>query len=232
MIKLENTPKALGITIKGDYYDLNELYDAVCQPADLYFTFIFNALKEKYPSNPERYEDLIGDYDYAHNCILGLCYDIRHAYQGDRDIEYMREDKNKYYKVDVLYPWMIYYLLFFKRISQYDFDEEDFATLNYPYNNLEHQKNMSILKHFSIQIWECLIKLLGEEKASRLYRLSTKKDDHILMEFSYVEAFCQYYCDANKRGKLIHKNMLLAFINECFNEKNDDYDEAIKKNQR
>ncbi|MCD7950218.1 MAG: hypothetical protein LUG12_08170 [Erysipelotrichaceae bacterium] len=49
------------------------------------------------------------------------------------------------------------------------------------------------------------------------------------MEFSYVEAFRQYYCDAAKKGKLIHKNMLLAFINECYNEKNVDYNETIVK---
>ncbi|MCD7950217.1 MAG: hypothetical protein LUG12_08165 [Erysipelotrichaceae bacterium] len=55
IIKLENTPKFLGITIKGDYDDLNELYDAVSQPTDLYFTFMFIALKERY-------------YDYAQNC--------------------------------------------------------------------------------------------------------------------------------------------------------------------
>ena len=70
MIKVRNTPQLAGITILGDYEDLDALYDAVSN----YSRFFLNHQ----------------DNDYAENCLeclLGLCYDLRHAYQGDRGYE-------------------------------------------------------------------------------------------------------------------------------------------------
>ena len=70
MIKIRNTNNLVGITILGDYEDLSALRDALCHYTDL---FLSNQ------DHPDAYN--------CHECILGLCYDIRHAYQGDRDFE-------------------------------------------------------------------------------------------------------------------------------------------------
>ena len=70
MIKIRNTNNLLGITILGDYEDLSALRDAL-----YYYTELFLSNQD----HPDAYD--------CQQSILGLCYDIRHAYQGDRDFE-------------------------------------------------------------------------------------------------------------------------------------------------
>ena len=65
MLKVKVTPNYNGFTIFGDYEDLNYLYDAF-----MYF------LHDDF--------DEINHY-YIENVIYALLYDIRHAYQGDRE---------------------------------------------------------------------------------------------------------------------------------------------------
>ncbi len=108
MIFIKDTPNLTGVTISGDYDDLNNLVDALHQIT-------------------------ISDYDDKHlqyveisTRVLGLCYDIRHAYQGDREVElvknHMTEDKmkwhslivpksNVYYSCNCLYPEMFLVML-------------------------------------------------------------------------------------------------------------------------
>ena len=121
MIRIEDTKHMLGITIHGDYQDLNALRNAISNYLEIYF----------------EHQTVTGHY-HCYECILGLCYDIRHAFQGDRNIEkvennyesighwiddfYEGKDKsllkernkykngNLYFNVEVLYPWAIYYL--------------------------------------------------------------------------------------------------------------------------
>ena len=70
MIKIRNTNNLVGITILGDYEDLSALRDAL-----YYYTELFLSNQD----HPDAYD--------CQQSILGLCYDIRHAYQGDRDFE-------------------------------------------------------------------------------------------------------------------------------------------------
>ena len=66
MLTIKTTENLTGVTICGNYSDLNTLYDA-----------LINVLGET------------GCYQNYEQCqirVLGLCYDIRHAYQGDRNV--------------------------------------------------------------------------------------------------------------------------------------------------
>ncbi|CAM3224005.1 DUF6904 family protein [Sporolactobacillus spathodeae] len=66
MLHAMTTPKAAGVTLSGDLDDFNELYDALAE--------------------------LIGDeneyelYGAARIRVLGFMYDLRHAFQGDREV--------------------------------------------------------------------------------------------------------------------------------------------------
>ena len=65
MLSVKTTENLTGVTISGTYWDLNALYDALS-----------NVIGEE------------GSYPEFEACwlrVLGLCYDIRHAYQGDRN---------------------------------------------------------------------------------------------------------------------------------------------------
>ncbi|QSO48388.1 hypothetical protein JZ786_05215 [Alicyclobacillus mengziensis] len=99
MLTIRNTANLAGIEISGDHQDLDTLYMALLM--------------------------IIGDegdfptYEGARIRTLGVMYDVRHAFQADREFEFvdngMDEDtmklldmitpqKNLYYKCQVYYP--------------------------------------------------------------------------------------------------------------------------------
>lgn len=108
MIQVTNTENLTGVTISGDFYDLDQLVDAL-------------------------HDISVGDMDEDLNDhsrmylnvslrVLGVCYDIRHAAQGDREIltkenaisefhleahEKIVPRQNVYYSCNILYPEMI-----------------------------------------------------------------------------------------------------------------------------
>lgn len=74
MLKVELTKNYAGVTIYGDYNDLNFLYDAI------------NYLIHKDPSSD-------GEYTMQ-NHLYGFLYDVRHAYQGQRGAILIDNDIN------------------------------------------------------------------------------------------------------------------------------------------
>lgn len=99
MLTLRNTPNEAGIEISGDFLDLDSLYMAL--------------------------HEVVGDEGEFHNYenarlrVLGVCYDLRHAIMGDREVEFVPNgmdphrmklmsivtgEKNLYYKCHVYYP--------------------------------------------------------------------------------------------------------------------------------
>ena len=98
MLTIRNTANLAGIEISGDYQDLDTLYMAL-----LFIT-----------GDESEYLN----YEGARLRILGVMYDIRHAFQADREFEFIDNgmdaesmkllgmitpDKNLYYKVNVYY---------------------------------------------------------------------------------------------------------------------------------
>ena len=139
MISIKTTPKLNGITIQGDFDDLNNLYEAISDYTTFYIDGILNeiesdyvkehgvAIKDMTTEQRDTFFQLnqseITYFEEVRENILGLCYDIRHAYQGDRGValvENGREliyecegdlpSKNLQFSVEVLYPWAFYYL--------------------------------------------------------------------------------------------------------------------------
>jgi len=108
MITIKNTPNLTGVTISGDFDDFYSLVEA-------FHEITINEYSEKH----HQYIDIS-------TRVLGLCYDIRHAYQGDREVELvdnnMTEEKmkwhsiitpksNVYYSCNYLYPEMFFVML-------------------------------------------------------------------------------------------------------------------------
>jgi len=103
VIFVKNTPNHAGVAIYGDQLDFHNLYEAL--------------------------HDIVGSdeecerYYSARIRVLGVCYDLRHALMGDREIEFvdngidddMRRymaviapDKNVYFKINVLWPEILF----------------------------------------------------------------------------------------------------------------------------
>lgn len=76
MLKVELTKNYAGVTISGDYNDLDYLYDSI------------NYLIHGEPIS-------IGEYTMQ-NHLYGFLYDVRHAYQGDREVELIDNSLDKY----------------------------------------------------------------------------------------------------------------------------------------
>ncbi len=108
MIIIKNTENLAGVYISGDFNDLDKLVDA-------FYAITIDDFSEKNKKHVE-----------ISTRVLGLCYDIRHAFQGDREVELvangMDQDKmkfhsiiapenNVYYKCNCLYPEMFFVML-------------------------------------------------------------------------------------------------------------------------
>ena len=111
MIKITTTEHLAGVRLVGDYEDLYQLVEAIHE-------IVVDEYSEKY----EKYSR----YAAASLRVLGVCYDIRHAYQGDRDVvtesngmtrETMTFHKrivpedNVYYACNIILPEMIFVTL-------------------------------------------------------------------------------------------------------------------------
>lgn len=67
MISARPTENLTGVTIEGEFYDFYETVDSI----------------HRITGYEESYSD---PYWGVKNRLLGVCYDLRHAYQGDRDL--------------------------------------------------------------------------------------------------------------------------------------------------
>ncbi len=241
MIRLQNTENFIGITVFGDWDDLNGLYDAVAHIKDLYvekWYDLLDAMKndKKIPiNNTGNSRQNIKDAD---NNILGFLYDIRHAYQGDRDFEYRRnnaeniamlasniyqldeqwlarergrgENGNLYFKVDFLYPWMLYYAITLSTMVEESYSSKDFERMYFEYNEIVFRQDKAIVQQFVSGIMQCLVNFIGKDKTHHIlyymdyFRILPNMTD------LYGMCLCNYYCDRNKKGKTIKKNIMIA----------------------
>ncbi len=99
MLTLQNTPNEAGIEISGDFLDLDTLYMAL-------HTVVGD-------------EGEFSQYESARLRVLSVCYDLRHAIMGDREVVFIEngmdedkmkhlgiitQEKNLYYKCAVYFP--------------------------------------------------------------------------------------------------------------------------------
>lgn len=103
MLSMKTTPNHTGVKISGDYFDLDELNQAIY----------------KVIGKESEYQG----YEGSRLRILGISYEIRHAAQGDRNVDFVfnglhehtkkqhgfiASDKNIYFSTEVLWPELLY----------------------------------------------------------------------------------------------------------------------------
>ena len=142
MLAITTTKHQLGALISGDYNDLNELYDSLSRYLDFYQT------------NNE--EQPYSEYEF----LLSLNYDIRHAFQGNREYISVKNNakagdeypewiycdetessketrakrsygnQNLYFGVEILYPLIFHYLVSFQNILNTCYQKDWFSKYN------------------------------------------------------------------------------------------------------
>jgi hypothetical protein len=184
MIYIQNTPNNTGVSIYGDHMDFDNLYNA-----------LFKITGEE------------GEKDgYQGAClrVLGLCYDIRHALMGDREIEFVDNGmdkekskrmgilapvKNLYMKINVLWPEILFVTmtlndlirLYAKKQSKKIYDQVlDKKNIWDP--------NIATVRMFQAEIAKCLKEIVTEATYNRV--ISTMNGDYPL-----VRAYCTQYID-------------------------------------
>lgn len=167
MIIIKNTENLAGVSISGDFNDLEKLVDS-------FYAITIDEFPEKNINHIE-----------ISTRVLGLCYDVRHAFQGDREVELvdngMDEDKmkfhsiivpqnNVYYKCNYLYPEMFFVMLALNELVQLRIKE--LAKSRYLYKtardkNVIWDDKIATIRSFQAEFIKCVKEVLTEASFNR-----------------------------------------------------------------
>ncbi len=230
MIYVKNTPNNTGVAIYGDYMDFDTLYNAL--------------------------HTLTGDegefisFEGARLRVLGVCYDIRHALMGDREIEYvdngMDQDmmkrfatissgKNIYLSINVLWPEMLFVMMVLNDFVRLYAKKQSKNSYNMMMDRrVVWDPEIAHVKVFQAAVAKCIKEIISDSSYSRIMKLMTKEyewfDDYAtqyvdLLNCSFLEM------DSEKRLKniTIMAKRLAEFGRE-YQEVKSEVIEAAKKN--
>jgi len=184
MIFVNNTPNNTGVAIYGDQMDFENLYEALHE-------VVGN-------------EDEFAAHDAARIRVLDVCYDIRHALMGHREIEFVDNgmnadkmkwmsmivpDKNVYLKINVLWPEMLFVTMALN----------DFIRLyagkkaKKSYDVMLDKKNIwdgsiAIVRVFQAAVVKCIKETVSEASFSRMINLMNK-------DYTWFDGYTRQYLD-------------------------------------
>ena len=186
MISATPTENLTGVTIQGDWSDLYDLVDAIYRLTGL-------------TDDPGK--DMFWG---VKNRLLGVCYDIRHAYMGDRNVMFvdngMDDEKmkwhsmitpkqNVYFSAEILFPEAVFVAAAVPSILEYSSiyygpdgrrTDPEWAPLPYSY----YLKDKGMIQTLCGAIWQALDEVIGEEETYKLIRTNERQirygycDDH------------------------------------------------------
>ncbi|MGZ9587362.1 DUF6904 family protein [Paenibacillus marinisediminis] len=207
MISVVNTPHYAGVTISGDYNDLDQLYS------------VLHLLVDE--------QNLHQSYNSLRIRILALCYEVRHALMGDRSIELvdngLHEEAMKYHAViapknNVYYSFRVYWpeLLFICKALDILADRLD----RHKKKPLEWNLPIAVARQLQANIVNCLTQIMPAPKAARV--MNSMNGYFVDLDYyttQYLDSLnCKFLAmDAEKRLKNISVMAKRIF------ERGDDY---------
>jgi len=181
MITIKPSSHLTGVTIQGDFDDFYDLVDSI------------HRMVSDYEEDDDR------DFYFGiKNRLFGICYDIRHAYQGEREVVLldngMNEDtmkwhnlitpeKNVYYSANVLFPEAVFVAASVPEIygnsacyyGKKKTTEEPCPRPCYPLSQYYRDKaNLDVL---FAGIWQALGDAIGQDEADKLLRMRKRKGE-------------------------------------------------------
>lgn len=240
MITVKNTPNIAGVEISGDFYDFEKLVNA-------FYVLTVDEFSEKNNRGYSR-----GHINISTR-VLGLCYDLRHAMQGDRQVELvengMNEEKmkfhsiiaprnNVYYKCNYLYPEMFLVMLALNQLVKLRM--KDLAKSKYEYNiaftkNVIWDDKIATIRSFQAEFTKCVQETLTESSFSRW--LNVMNDQYLHIEEivgQYVDLQNIKYLKMDKEKRLknlttIAKRIADFQVDPDYREIKEVVDEAVKE---
>ncbi len=201
MIQIENTPNLTGVTIRGDFHDMYNLVDAFHQLAI--------------------YEDSDKHQEYlsVSTRVLGLCYDIRHASMGDRDVELVDNnsskemmqwhsmimpERNLYFSCNCLYPEMFFVMIGLNRLVELrikDLTGSRYAEISAFHKKAIWDRPIATIRQLQAEFAECVRNTLAPGAFARWL---TIMDGHVMIELlldQYVDFLNIEYIDLTKKNR-------------------------------
>jgi hypothetical protein len=216
MIKLKMTENFAGVAISGDFNDFYDLVEALHEIS----------IDEEDTKNSWYYDISIR--------VLGLCYDIRHAYQGDRTVlleeNGMDRDKmkwhgiiapesNVYYECYCIYPEMVCNMLAIDKLIELKsrtlskkryFELTDKKVL--------WSKSLSILRLLQSQFVECVKEIHEPRNFSRWFNLVSGTSSIENISHSYIDFVNISYLKLDRETRLKKLNIYTKRVTEFYHD--------------
>ncbi|GAA0300489.1 hypothetical protein GGQ92_001486 [Gracilibacillus halotolerans] len=167
MIQIKNTPHFAGVTISGDVHDMEALYESL-------HTIVGEEMEW-------------GSYAGARIRVLGLCYDLRHAIMGDRELTFVdngmdeykmkklsvvANDKNIYLSCNILWPELLFVTMALNDFVKLYADKQ--AVRNYQplmdYRNI-WDNSIATVRNFQASIVNCIKETIPATSINRILKL-------------------------------------------------------------
>lgn len=220
MIMIKNTENLTGVSVIGDYHDLYRLVEA-------FHSLSFDEESEK---NHKYYDMSIQ--------LLGVCYDIRHAYMGDREVCFenngLDEDtkrfqgiiapsKNVYYQCNILYPDMMYAMIGLNELIRIRMRDLSKSRGSYAIAFDQHviwDEAISTIRMFQAAFAKCLRETISATSYTRWIKLMTN-DDQLLhyMYPQYMDHLNLRFIHMTREKRLKNLSSLAKKISEYHREK-------------
>jgi hypothetical protein len=222
MIHIAPTSHYAGVTIAGDYDDFNLLYDSLHNIVGL--------------------EEENVDFYNARIRVLGLCYDIRHAFMGNRECEFRdngitREkmkwlgisvaDQNLYYSCKTYYPELLFIMMALN----------DFIAI-YEQKKAANQlwdRNITTVRSFQAAVMDSLSNTLKPQTFKLMQKNMSKTDRPSFSRFytAYLDELNIRFLDWDAEKRLKNISIIakhLAEQGKPYQETVDNILEAAREN--
>ncbi len=228
MITMEMTENLTGVRIRADFEDFYNLVDA-------FYEITLPEDDEKH----RRYHDMS-------TRVLGLCYDVRHAYQGDRSVaiqtnhmnkEKMKwhgvitPEKNVYYEFCYILPEMIFDLIAIDELiglRAKPLSKNSYFPMSE--KSVIWNKSISVLRMFQSAFVQCIRESYSSRKFAMWFNLVSKWASVIGIPHVYIDLVNIDYLKLTKKARVKKLNTFTKRIVEYHND--PDYREISDEFRR
>lgn len=220
MISAKHTEKLVGLTIEGDYDDFYEIVESIYRM-----------------TGPD---DSYSDYYWGvKNRLLGVCYDIRHAYMGDRDIKLVdngvQDEMMKWhsmilpkqevhFSVNIMFPEAVFVALSAPELyvwsSQYygQRTKKQEEVASFPAQKYsDYVRDKAIIDTLSAVILGALAEVIGDDELEKLFKLKGSQygDSFFNYATQYVDKCnIEYLKTASEKRKDKLRNIAKRFVKQ------------------
>jgi hypothetical protein len=184
MIYIKNTPNYAGVAIYGDYLDFDNLYEAL-------YDIVGG-------------EDEYTGYERVRIRVLGMCYDIRHALMGHREIEFVdngldeqkmkylsiiSSKKNLYLVVHVLWPEILFITMALNDLIRIYANKRSRNSNNPMFDKRNiWDVSIAIVREFQAVLAKCIKGVVTEASYNRMFNLMIK-------DYNWLDGYLTQYVD-------------------------------------